>query len=425
MSEPLKNNTSNTSFGSWGWIFIIVGFLLMGVIFGTGITLTGFIVAPAAEELGVSRGDITMMYTLSGIANIVSLTFVGKLFEKYNLRKVMSISLFITGLTYIGSQFVTSVSQLYVLGVIRGLISGTTSVIPVGIVTNNWFGPKVRGRAMGFVTLGTGTCAMILNPICAQLVANHGWRSVHLLFGGLSFFMIPIIMLFYFTRPEEKGLTMIGAVENIQPSQLAFNGLTEKEAMHSPAFWIGLLAISFAGVVGVVWNFNNSSFLVGLGLQATQVGLMLSSYSIAMMVGKVVLGILVDKKGLKFVMVLGIFSRVLAFICALLVPYNIAFVWGLIAFLGIGIADSTLVNPLIVSEMFGYKEYGKIYSRFTQLSNLVNVFTPTLMTMLSDASGYTAMWLACIGFCALSLILIMITFAKKPTEMKLEPVTEN
>ena len=124
-------------------------------------------------------------------------------------------------------------------------------------------------------------------------------------------------------------------------------------------------------------------------------------------------------------MVLGIFSRVLAFICALLVPYNIAFVWGLIAFLGIGIADSTLVNPLIVSEMFGYKEYGKIYSRFTQLSNLVNVFTPTLMTMLRDASGYTAMWLACIGFCALSLILIMITFAKKPTEMKLEPVTEN
>src|SRR6516165_8848222 len=190
----------------YGWLIVATTFW-MAVFTGGGRTGFGVFVLPMSEELGWSRGTISLAAALGALISGVSQPFVGRLYDRLGGRRLILVCLLVSGLgTALLALTHNLVFLILVFGVVLSIVQAGSSLTTTSALLSKWF-HRQRATAMALTTTGSSVGGLLLVPLMTSLIGLVGWRLTWVVL-GLFVLILVVPVAFFLLRddPEEMGL---------------------------------------------------------------------------------------------------------------------------------------------------------------------------------------------------------------------------
>lgn len=164
------------------------------------------------EGLELSNTEAGALATGNFIGYLSLAMIGGLLASKFSPRRVISISLFVVGITVLLTGFSGGFYMALLWRTITGMGSGGSNVPAMGLLSS-WFSPRRRGLATGIGVAGSSIALIVtgaLVPRILRIAGPGGWRQCWMILG---LFIIAFALFSWFTlrnRPGEKGLKPVG-----------------------------------------------------------------------------------------------------------------------------------------------------------------------------------------------------------------------
>jgi predicted MFS family arabinose efflux permease len=343
----------------------------------------GALLTPVTEEFGWSRAQFQAAILFSSGLGALTSPIIGWLNDKYGPRRVALPSMIGLSVGLLAASQIEG--ELWMLFLAYGMMAllgaGTIPVTWTRAIATSFF--KRRGLALGLALTGTGICASVAPHYTVWLTDHYGWRGAYV---GLA--LVPLVlawpMLYFLFKPLD---THADAEPEEPDTKTALeNGLTLGEAVRGYRFWILLLSILFAyqGFSGIGPNLLPS--LTDDGFSRDQAASVQSVFGISIIVGRVVVGYLIDR----------FWAPGVAAFCLAIPAAGAAMLHGsqtfetaaLAAFL-IGFAAGAELDLMafLAARYFGLAHYAKIYSILYATLAVCSGTAPMIFASVYDATG--------------------------------------
>jgi len=336
-----------------------------------------------------SRTSISLAFTLANVMQSVGAPLAGRLVDRLGPRKVILPSTLVFGLVLISFEcFSTSLWQLYALFIILGFIGTGTAPVPYGIVVSRWFDQR-RGLALGLMLVGVSSGAIAMPSVAQRLISLFGWRATYSILGfAVLAVSLPVVGIFLKNSPAEIGTTPDGAtLLNGRPERRSdLDGLTWPAARREGSFWLMACAFFLVGTSVHACVIHLVPMLTDRGISAEKAALASSLLGVALLLGRVFSGYLLDR----------FFGPHVAIFLFGGVACGISLLWTaaggrltlLAAFLvGLGMGAEADIIAYLTSRYFGLRSFGEIYGYMFAAYTLAGALGPALMAFGFDHSG--------------------------------------
>ena len=155
---------------SWGSIFYLFSLLM----------------APLERDLGLSRTQVSLAFSLALLTEGLMAYPVGRWIDRGHERVVMTVGSALAGLCLALHSGVNSLLQLYVLWAVLGAAMAAVLYSPAFALVTRRF-PQDFRRAIITLTFLGGLASTVFIPLIAWLMSQIGWRSALLLLAALHF----------------------------------------------------------------------------------------------------------------------------------------------------------------------------------------------------------------------------------------------
>ena len=352
----------------YGWLILPVAALSL-FISGPGQTYTvSVFVEPIMEETGWSRTLVSSLYTAGSLSAAVTMVLVGKLFDRYGARLMLTVVGLIFGFVAIFMSQVTNPFELYFgFAGIRTFGQGSLTLIPSALVSL-WF-IRRRGKATAIASLGSSASFATFPPLAHQLISKLGWRNAWIALGFLIWgLLLPPVIAIIRRSPESVGLLPDGdspsSSTHSHPKESAgFEleeiNLTTKEALRTKPFWLLMFASSSQALISTALVFHQVSIFGTKGIEPGIAAIALTVMAVCSLIGTLIAGILSDKYPTRYILA----GAQLVMIAAMLSTFAITRPWhGLLynGILGIGGGLFMTTTSVIWPNYFGRRHLGSI-----------------------------------------------------------------
>ena len=377
-----------------GWKVLVAS--LVGIACGASpipYNSIGFLLGPLHDEFGWSFRDISLGLTICGIAGSLLVPVYGSLSDRLGVRPVALFSLLAFGISFAALAFIPgSLAGYWLLWLVVGILGFGSTPVTWTRGVNLWFF-RHRGLALGITLVGTSLTAILVPPLAAYSVQNFGWRMTFPILAILPLFVALPLGLLLFREPtvEQRPaeLTVAGG---------ALPGVTLREAVRGYRFWliwISILCVAFA--YGGVF-IHLAQMLVGHGFSLTSAAAIVSTQGIAIIVGRIGTGFLLDRFWAPLVTLPLLSAPAIA--CWLLagdgLTAGLAVMCAVI--LGLATGAETDLIAFLAGRYFGMAHYGKIYGMLYLPFGLASSVSPAAYGWVRDVTGsYDAMLYVAIG----------------------------
>jgi MFS family permease len=334
-----------------GWRVILAAAVGVGLgITGVPIYTIGQFVRPLGDAFGWSRTAVASGLTVLTACSVVMAPVVGVLTERFGVRRVA-----LTAMVGLGVGFITlsmnggSLGAYYLGWATLAVLGAGTSPIVWTTAVTSWF-ERNRGLALGITLCGTGLVAVIAPGVIGSIIASFGWRTA---FGALAAAQIvigmPAVVLFF--RARGQSAVVSGVLEN------AHSGVALREAVASSRFWRLILSFFLMSMVIGGMIVNLPAMLADRGVDLAQASRALGLLGVAIILGRLSVGLLVDRLTPRFVAATYIALPSVA--CLLLAQQSAAF--PAIVLMGLSTGAEVDLLAYLVSRYFGLLHYARIY----------------------------------------------------------------
>jgi len=372
----------------YGWIIVASSFLIMTLGWGIVFNTSSLFIEPVSETLDISRKVMNFTFTLRAIFQLlISLSSV-ILFKRFKMINVMRFCSVGLGITFFLHSYINSVFLLYLLNSLSTVFVILLSVLPLSAILNNGFHIK-RGLVVGISFMGSGIGGLIFNPITGYIIVNYGWRSAYQFLSVVIFaIVVPITFFVLKQKPEDIGENPLGEIdeEESEKSEDKSYGITLSEAMKTFRFWGISVASVLLSIVGISLMLNISPHLTNAGYSVTFAANIVALTMGALAIGKIILGSLFDKLGLRTATSIAVSFLIIGTVGMIYVTNYIA-LFAVVAGTGLGTAFYTIANPIITTKVYGNKDYSSIYGFLTAVIGLGGIISPLIVGFLYDSSG--------------------------------------
>ena len=396
----------------YGWWIVVVCTLIMATFFTLLLSCISLFIVPITEDLGITRSAFGVFSTILMILGMILSPIAGKICATKNTRMIMAASLLLGVLGYTCLSFVNNIGLLYVLAVVIGLGSSFSTTVPIAIVLTRWF-VKKRGTAMSINFAGSSIGAMILSPVISSLIAANGWRMTFRILGlGMLVVLVPLTFLIIRSKPSDKGLVPLGADEApaadaAKAAPTVEAGIPLKELQKKPVFWIYVAAI-FVMLLTMGALYHMAPHVTGM-LGAAAAARFVSIFSLIAIFGKLLMGVVFDKWGVKAGILMGTVCMGLCFVF-LLIAKNFTMLLPVALFYGLGSSHATIFPPTLTSRLFGTKYYGETFGFVNSFASLSMAVNNLVYAAAYDATGtYTLAWMFGLAASVLATFLLFIS----------------
>lgn len=410
----------------YGWFVLGVSVLTMAMCYAPMVNCTSLYVTPITTEFGFSRGAYTLTKTLVSGAGILVAPYVGKMMSKKHMHGLWMLCIAGASLSYMAFSIASTLPVFYIISFVQGLFLMGATMLPVNIVITNWF-KKKRGLMISIALAGSGLGGTIFSKIIGGLIESHGWRFAYRSVGLLILcVLLPAVGLLIRRRPEEKGLVPYGEGEeekqeinaSVKKKEKEWN-TSLKELRRKPLFWtylIGCTLINFTAAVIV----HIPAAVTDAGFSAGLASTIVSIYLLIAMPGKIILGYIFDKWGLKAGIILGN-AAFFATMLALLFLTSVPMVYVMAILYGFGGCIATVDASIIASKLFGTQYYGEIYGFTTTFTNAGYAIGAPVIGVIFDITGsYAAAWVL---FAVLAVVMTaLLLYSVKATKKEMEGI---
>ncbi len=340
----------------------------------------GALVVPVTNEFGWTRAEFQAAILFSSGLGAVTAPVVGWLCDRFGARRVA-----LPGLAGLSVGFAMAAMMdgaLWMLyaayGTMALLGAGTIPVTWTREITLNFH--RQRGLALGLALTGTGLCGVLVPQYATWLVENYGWRVAY---GGIALLPLllagPVVFLWFRPRPED-------AAKLSGEAQAPVTGMTLREAARGYRFWVllGSILLVYMAVSGIGPNLYPA--VTDAGMSTSDAATVASIFGGAIVVGRVVVGFLVDRFWAPGVASVSMLLPVLG--CGLLIEPS-GFASAALAALLIGLAAGAELDLMsfLAARYFGLKHYAQIYSVLYMALAVCSGTAPLMFAALFDRTA--------------------------------------
>lgn len=412
----------------YGWILVAAVFFILIVSSGLGFYNASVILAAATTELDASvravSGATGLFFAVSGLTGFV----FSKRLDSADIRWFYLFGGAIGALALLSLRFVTSVAGLYVFFALFGVGFALAGLVPSTTLVTRWFDHR-RSVALSIASTGLSMGGIVLTPVSAWLIDRRGlsgaapWLAALWVIG-----IVPIALLVLRSHPSDRGLRPDGRPpEPTAPRDLATGPSMEPEepaanpemprgldftSARKTRFFILLCfayAVIFFGQVGAIAQlFNMVRERTDLATASTSLSVLALTSVVARLAGGAIVTRIQTKPftaALAIVQGGGLILLALATSSTALVVSAAVF--------GISIGNLLMLQPLLLAEGFGVKNYGRIYS-FNQLFGTIGVAGgPLGLGVLRDAYDYEVAFFVAAGSSLAGFVFILLAGSTK------------
>jgi MFS family permease len=351
----------------YGWYILAASFVILFFNAGARSSIS-VMFKPIAAEFGWNRSTVSFAFFLQMVLFAISLSLMGRFYDRYGPKWVIIISTFFISIGYMFISLIDTLWQfLLFYGVIAAIGLGGTSVPIFAALSSKWF---EKGRALAVSLSLSGNCMgqFVLVPVMTFFVINFGWRISHFLIGLVMLVVnIALALLVIKGDPEDLGQKPYGLQEDnipweqseLQASDIPQIDMPLTEAMRTRSFWFIFTFLFFCGTADFMVTTHYIPFVTDYGISQTSAGNMLAWFGLLSMAGILVAGPISDRIGNKIPLSTVYFLRVLLFL--LIVRYQNLFSFYVFAFLfGFTFLISAPLLPVLTGKLFGFSHVGLI-----------------------------------------------------------------
>ncbi len=414
----------------------VVATMMLAMLTAVGIIFTaaGLCYRPVSQHFGVQTSQVALYITCVYLGQMVGAAPAGVLFDKFNARGVCLVAALMVVVPYLGFAFYPAIWCYWVAGFIIGLGLVCVEFTMTAGILSRWFHTNY-GTVTGIVFAMTGLGGVVWN-IIGQFVLGPdlaGWQTLYMVFGVCIFLgTLPLIAIFVKRTPQECGtlpfgmpLDVAAQEAEIEGEQVAIEepGFSAKEVLKMPFFWTLLLG---AGLLNTITTMSQLfatyvQFLGhdGWGGQALVALLLLSGTleafaSAGQGGGKVLIGF-VESHSVIAAQVIGYVGGAIGLLMMWWLPqlFGEAGIWPMFCgglFYGLAYACSTAMLPYLVREVFGGRDFDKIYSWMVAVFNGIGALGATGWALLSESLGWHAFFIGGLFVLTVTFLLLGYTW---------------
>jgi len=386
---------------SYRWVIVAIGALMTCVGIGAMFSLAVYL-EPMSTSTGWSRAGISSAMTLDFLVMGVASFGWGAASDRFGTRIVVLTGAVMLGLGLLLASRATSLIEFQLTyGILVGLAAGSFFA-PMIAATTTWFESN-RSLAVSLVSAGMGVAPMTISPFARWLISTYDWRAAMMTIGIAAWILlVPAALLV--RRPAEA--TNDGTPNAAEPSEMS-----AAQALHSPQFLVLALTFFFccAAHSGPIFHMVSYAMLCGVPAMAA-----VSIYSVeglAGLGGRLLLGVLADRLGVKRVLVAGLLVQAFAITSYLFVSrlgefYLLAVVFGT-AYGGV-----MPLYAVLAREYFGQRVMGTVFGAATMTSSIGMAFGPLAGGWIFDTfNSYSWLYLGSFSV-ALGAVAIALAFPR-------------
>ncbi len=370
----------------YGYYIVGACFITLFMLWGMFINSFGIFLQPITEDMGWSRGMLSMALSIRSVGMALMAPLAGRLIDRFGAKPVMASGALVVGVGLIISALVTSLWQLNVVFFLTGCGLTCATIIPCSLILSNWFVSR-RGTAMSLAFVGTSVGGVFMAPAANWVILNYSWRAAFSICGALILLVVvPVILFIIRDRPSKMGLEPYMSADDAANGTEDDWGVTPREALRLPVFWL-IAAIMFT--VAVVANGIHNhcvAFLTDIGHSPTKAAFAWSVVMGVMVFGKLAFGPVADRWGAKKAMA-GAFVLYSAsiFILMFAQPYWVAM--GFAALYGFACGAPLTLYPLLTVGNLGIKNFGSIYGNLVIAGAVGSAIGPVAPGVVFDRLG--------------------------------------
>ena len=381
--------------------------VLLGAFIGSGVGLasmvyysTGIWIRPWQEEFGWTRAEIGFQQSISVVVMMLLAPLVGRLIDRYGLRRVTALCLLGYGLFLAIFPFMSgALLVLYALSFGYAVFGvGTTGIAFTRAV--NAFFIKNRGLALGICLTSTGVMAFAMPRYMTPYVAEHGWRAGFWVMFAIVMVSVPMVYFLLRDGPEDEG----GSAETTQ------SGLTFNQAIRTVTFWkvASIFFLISTAILGLIPAFI--PLLQDAGLTAKQAGQLGAVLGLSVMVARLFIGFIIDR-------IFAPYVAAVAFGCVALGCLALGLggiEYAMVAAIALGFAVGAEVDLIgyFTARYFGMAHYGAIYGLQYSIFIFGAAIGPVYTGYIWDVTGNYDLALIIAAALMVPVVIIALTLPR-------------
>ncbi len=156
----MENMRSEKNTFHYGWVIVGTGTLCIMACLGFGRFALGMLLPSMAATLHLTYSQMGFISTVNFLGYLVAVLAGGHWAVRVGSRRLIFLSLLVVGISMSLISRANSFFYVLVLYGLTGFGSGATNVPVMGLVSS-WFSRKKRGRAAGFIVIGSGFAIIV------------------------------------------------------------------------------------------------------------------------------------------------------------------------------------------------------------------------------------------------------------------------
>jgi len=409
----VEQSTSRVPF-HYGWVIVFTGTLCIFACLGFGRFALGMLLPSMASTLSLTYSQMGFISTANFFGYLASVLISGFWAIRIGSRKLIFIALLLVGISMILVSQARSFGYVLALYFLTGIGSGAANV-PVMSLVSHWFASTIRGKAAGFIVIGSGFAIIIsgkLIPFINSLAGLEGWRISWLTLGSMVLVIAFIGLIFIRNTPEEKGLRPIG-IDDTAPF---YSQIIDKMKMNiykrGVLYHLGIIYFLFGFTYVIYATFIVTTLVQERGFSEAVAGNFWSWVGFLSLFSGPVFGTLSDKLGRKAGLIIVFFLQMLAYI---LVATKLP---GLFLYLSIGLYGIVAwsipsIMAAAVGDYVGAHKAGQAFGFVTFIFGFGQIIGPAVAGILAERTGsFSGSFFMAAALAAAAILLT--AFLKRP-----------
>jgi len=367
-----------------GWRVALAG---LGINLALGVLYTWSMFKAAIEkDFGWKGTQLNDPYALCCLVFAFAMILAGRCQDKFGPRLTASIG----GLLVAAGMILVSTTNSYAVWVLgfgvlvgSGIGFGYSSATPPAL---KWFPPSKTGLIAGLVVAGFGLAPVYLAPTSDFLLRNFGLLKAMLIF-GVAFAVIVCGLAQILVNPPARYSANLAGGSNSKPVETV--NLSPVQIVRTPSFWL-LWALYFIGAGAGLMVISSIS-----GMAKKTMGdsafIAVAVMALGNAAGRIVAGLLSDKIGRKWTLMLVLLIQAVLMFLAIPVTNSIdgaKYVIVLVAtFIGFNYGANLSLFPSFTKDLWGLKNFGMNYGCLFTAWGVGGFVLSRLQQMLKAGSG--------------------------------------
>ena len=402
----------------YGWYVVAAGTFCVFAGLGFGRFALGMLLPAMGSSLNLSYSQMGLISTSNFVGYLLAVLVCGYLSARIGSRLLIFLALLLVAVSMLLVSRADSFMTVAFFYTLTGMGSGASNVPMMSLVAS-WFSTRQRGRAAGFIVIGSGFAILLsgrLIPYLNQLREMDGWRISWLVLGIIVLVISVICFLVIRDSPQELGLKPVGARKDPEQGDLPHLDERTLSVTRKDIYHLGMIYFVFGYTYVIYATFIVTTLVQERGFSETVAGNFWSWVGFLSLFSGPVFGTLSDRLGRKVGLIMVFSIQMLAYLLvALTLP-------GMFLYLSIGCYGIVAwsipsIMAALVGDYVGPQKTARVFGFITFIFALGQIAGPAVAGLLAEKYGsFSSSFLMAAVFAGAAVFLS--ARLKKQTEMK-------